>query len=225
MLRRRRSNGAATRAESAVKPSRLAIATELAGFRNPVDGRDGTTSASASHAATSTPIFQTATFDCSEQTEYDYTRSGNPTRDALQELCRRVEHASAAFAFTSGMAALAATLRLLRPGDTVLASQDIYGGTHRLLRHAATRSGLTVRHVVTWDLAAVEAALDAAPQTRMVYIESPTNPMARVSDIRAIAALCTARGALLCVDNSVMSPVLSTPLDLGADIVAHSATK
>jgi len=179
----------------------------------------------AASASTSTPIFQTATFDCSEQGAYDYTRSGNPTRDALQELCRRVEHATAAFAFTSGMAALAATLRLLRPGDTVLASADIYGGMHRLLRHAAVAASLDVRLVPTWELAAVEAALDGAPGARMLCMESPTNPMMRVSDVRGIGALCAVRGVLLCVDNSVLSPVLCTPLDLGADIVVHSATK
>ena len=136
-----------------------------------------------------------------------------------------MEHASAAFAFTSGMAALAATLRLLRPGDTVLASQDIYGGTHRLLRHAATRSGLTVRHVVTWDLAAVEAALDAAPQTRMVYIESPTNPMARVS--RHSRDRGAVHGARCCSVWTILSCRQCSPhhWTSGADIVVHSATK
>jgi cystathionine beta-lyase len=198
---------------ASARPSRLALASELAGFRGSHDGGTG---------AASTPIYQTSTFDVSEQSSFDYTRSGNPTRDALQDLCRRIEHASASFTFTSGMAALAAVVRLLRPGETVIASKDIYGGMHRLLR---STQGVEVEFIATWDLAAVEETLLSTRRCAMVCIESPSNPMMKVSDIRAIAALCQQHGALLCIDNSVMSPALSTPLDLGADIVVHSATK
>ena len=105
------------RTSSEMPNKRLALATELAGFRSQHDGGTG---------AVSVPIFQTSTFDCADQNQFDYTRSGNPTRDALEELCARIDHASSAFAFTSGMAALTAVLRLLRPGETVLASSDIY---------------------------------------------------------------------------------------------------
>ena len=213
------SSTTTTSAAAAKRPpsGRLALATELASFRGSQQ-HDST-------GAVSTPIYQTSTFDVSDQSTFDYSRSGNPTRDALQEICRRIEHATGAFAFTSGMSALSATLRLLKPGETVLASRDIYGGMHRLLRHAADHAGINVEFVPTWDLEGFEHALSGATRCAMVCLESPTNPMMRISDIRAIAALCKQHGALLCVDNSVMSPALSTPLDIGADIVIHSATK
>jgi len=175
---------------------------------------------------TTVPIFQTSTFD-DPSGEYDYSRSGNPTRDALQELCRRVEgnEAVSSFAFTSGMSALSATLRLLKPGDIVLASKDLYGGMHRLLTHCVEHSGLDVRFVETWDLSKFKKELHSSSRVRMVFLESPTNPMMHVSDIRELAKLTHARAALLAVDNSIMTPVLSKPLDLGADLVIHSATK
>ena len=110
------------------------------------------------------------------------------SRHALEELCARAEGAQAAFTFTSGMAALAATLRLLKPGDSVIASEDIYGGMHRLLRHCASHSGLTVKFVPTWDLAEVERVLEETPRSRMVCVESPTNPMMRVR--YAVHAFC-----------------------------------
>eukprot|EP00038_Savillea_parva_P014266 m.10468 g.10468 ORF g.10468 m.10468 type:complete len:1026 (+) comp2750_c0_seq2:148-3225(+) len=200
-----------------IAEARVSIATELAGFTPHIPA--------AALSAVSTPIFQTATFDCHDQDELDYTRSGNPTRHALEELCCRVEHAQAAFAFTSGMAALTAVTRLLSPGDEILASKDIYGGMHRLLRHNAKHSGVPVKFVETWDIAKVEELLETNPSVRMICLESPTNPLMRVSDIRRLAVLAKSHGVLLCVDNSVMSPVLSSPLDLGADIVVHSATK
>eukprot|EP00037_Helgoeca_nana_P015492 m.144598 g.144598 ORF g.144598 m.144598 type:complete len:1025 (+) comp23042_c0_seq1:94-3168(+) len=203
--------------DDTVAATRMSIATELAGFTATIDP--------AALSAVSTPIFQTATFDVVDQGKLDYTRSGNPTRHALEELCCRIEHAQSAAAFTSGMAALSAVVRLLVPGDEVIASKDIYGGMHRLLRHHAKHSGVGVNFVETWDVAKVEEMLLAKPTVRMICLESPTNPMMRVSDIRRLGALAKLHGALLCVDNSVMSPVLSTPLDLGADIVVHSATK
>mmetsp|Transcript_28928 Transcript_28928/g.86837 ORF Transcript_28928/g.86837 Transcript_28928/m.86837 type:complete len:1028 (+) Transcript_28928:58-3141(+) len=210
-------SGALGEVNDVAATARVSIATELAGFSPQID--------TAALSAVSTPIFQTATFDVTEQGELDYTRSGNPTRHALEELCSKVEHAQSATAFTSGMAALTAVLRLLIPGDEILASKDIYGGMHRLLRHHAKHSGITVTFIETWDFPKVEEALLAKPAVRMICLESPTNPLMRVTDIRRVSALARANGALLCVDNSIMSPVLSTPLDLGADIVIHSATK
>lgn len=194
------------------RSKRVGLGTELAGFRAQIP-------AAAQTGSVATPLFQTSTFDVSDQSVYDYTRSGNPTRQALEELCSTIEHGEAAFAFSSGMAALNAVLRLLQPGDGVLASRDIYGGMHRLLRHSAVHSGLDVHFAETWDLHAVEQLLDSQPNIRMLCVESPSNPLMRVSDLRALAALAHRRGALLCVDNSVMSPVLSQPLRLGADIV------
>jgi cysteine-S-conjugate beta-lyase len=133
--------------------------------------------------------------------------------------------AVSSFAFTSGMSALSATLRLLKPGDIVLASKDLYGGMHRLLTHCVEHSGLDVRFVETWDLSKFKKELHSSSRVRMVFLESPTNPMMHVSDIRELAKLTHARAALLAVDNSIMTPVLSKPLDLGADLVIHSATK
>ena len=112
--------------------------------------------------------------------EFDYTRSGNPTRHALEELCGRIEKAHSAYAFTSGMAALASILRLLQPGDTVLASADIYGGMHRLLKYNAAHTGLDVKFVETWDLDAVRRVLQKTPNVRMLCVESPTNPQMKV---------------------------------------------
>ena len=133
--------------------------------------------------------------------------------------------AVSSFAFTSGMSALSASLRLLKPGDQILASKDLYGGMYRLLIHAAEHSGLEIHFVETWDLKRFQKALDSSSKIRMVFLESPTNPMMHVSDIKSIAKLTHARGALLAVDNTIMSPVLSKPLDLGADLCIHSATK
>jgi len=142
-----------------------------------------------------------------------------------QELCGRIEKAQKAFAFSSGMAALGAVLRLLQPGDAVIASSDIYGGMHRLLTYAVKHQGIIVKFVPTWDLARVNQVLVETPNTRMLCVESPTNPLMKVSDIRGLATVAHEHGALLSVDNSIMSPLLSQPLALGADIVIHSATK
>lgn len=176
--------------------------------------------------ATSTPLYQTATFkqiSATEGGQYDYTRSGNPTRDALQRLLAKVEGAAHALTFSTGMAALAAVTRLLEAGQEIVAGDDIYGGTDRLLSRVVSKAGFVVKRVDTSDLEAVQAAV--GPKTRVVIMESPTNPRALISDIRAIAGIAHAAGALLLVDNSIQSPVLSKPLELGADIVMHSATK
>ncbi|XP_078433769.1 cystathionine beta-lyase [Wolffia australiana] len=192
------------------------ISTILTGFDNGSDPYD----------ALSTPLYQTATFKQPSATEngpYDYTRSGNPTRDVLESLLAKLEKADKAFCFTSGMAALAAVTRLLETGSEIVAGDDIYGGSDRLLSKVVPKQGIHVRRVNTSDLAEVSSAI--GPNTRLVWLESPTNPRLQISDIRRISELAHAHDAIVLVDNSIMSPVLSRPLELGADIVMHSATK
>ena len=184
------------------------------------------------------PIYQTATFVQPSSTEfgaYDYTRSGNPTRTALEKQVAMLEGAHAAFAFGSGTAALAAVTRLLRAGDELLVGEDIYGGMHRLVsRVTSALHGVRVTFVDTTDLERVRAAI--GPQTRMLHMETPSNPLMRITDVRALAQLLAggagsgrAAGAqqpvLLSIDSTMMSPILQRPLTLGADIVVHSATK
>jgi cystathionine beta-lyase len=173
-----------------------------------------------------TPIYQTATFEqetAAEFGRYDYSRSGNPTRTVLEDQLARLENGSRAFAFASGMAAVSTALKLAGPGDEVLAGHDLYGGTYRLLSRLVERKSIVVRHASS---AAVESFREAmTPRTRLVLVESPTNPLMDIVDIRSLAALAHERGALLCVDNSLMSPALQRPLAHGADVAVHSATK
>ncbi|KAK4580946.1 hypothetical protein RGQ29_024560 [Quercus rubra] len=178
------------------------------------------------YEAMSTPLYQTATFKQPSATEngpYDYTRSGNPTRDALESLLAKLDKADRAFCFTSGMAALAAVSHLVGTGEEIVAGDDLYGGTDRLLSKVIPKKGIVVKRVNTSDLDEVASAI--GPWTKLVWLETPTNPRQQISDIRKIAEMAHAHGALLMVDNSIMSPVLSQPLTLGADIVMHSATK
>jgi cystathionine beta-lyase len=176
----------------------------------------------------SSPPSQTATFGQASATEggaeYDYTRSGNPTRAQLEAQVADLEGGDAAFAFTSGMAALAAVLRLVPAGGHVVAGDDLYGGTSRLLERVAPGVGVSVSNVDTCDVAAVKAALQPG-RTVLVMLESPTNPRMQVADLRALASVAHAAGALVCVDNSVMAPTFQRPLDLGADLSMTSATK
>ncbi|XP_058747017.1 cystathionine beta-lyase, chloroplastic-like isoform X1 [Vicia villosa] len=178
------------------------------------------------YGAVSPPLYQTATFtqpSAIENGPYDYTRSGNPTRDVLESILAKLDKADRAFCFTSGMAALTAVVHLLKSGDEILAADDLYGGADRLLSQVVPRSGVLVKRVNTSDLDEVASAF--GPKTKLVWLESPTNPRIQISDIRKIAEMAHAHGALVLVDNSIMSPVLSQPLELGADIVMHSATK
>ncbi|KAH7423220.1 hypothetical protein KP509_12G044700 [Ceratopteris richardii] len=178
------------------------------------------------YGALSTPLYQTATFKQPGATEfgpYDYTRSGNPTRTTLESLLAKLEGAHKAFCFNSGMAALTTVTHLANAGDEIVVGDDIYGGSDRLLSHVAPRAGLTVKRVDTTNLQEVRAAI--GPKTKIVWLESPTNPRLMVSDIREISKIAHEHGALVMVDNSIMSPVLSKPLELGADIIMHSATK
>ena len=173
-----------------------------------------------------TPIYQTATFrqeDATEFGEYDYCRSGNPTRAVVEKHIAALESGTRGFCFATGLAAIAAVTRLVVPGEEIVACDDLYGGTYRLFSRILARRGITVRYADFRDLTAVAAAINH--NTRLVYLETPTNPLLQVIDIRAIAEIAHRRGALVCVDNSTMSPYLQRPLELGADIVLHSATK
>jgi cystathionine beta-lyase len=174
----------------------------------------------------STPIYQTATFEQGHTDsfgEYDYSRSGNPTRSVLEKHLATLENGTRGFCFSSGMAAIATVTKLLRSGDEILADNDLYGGTCRLFSKVIDRNGIRVRYADAQAPELFEQQITA--RTKLIYVESPTNPLLRVIDLRRMAALAHAHGALLCVDNSAMSPYLQNPLDLGADIVLHSATK
>jgi len=175
---------------------------------------------------TATPIYQTATFEQEHADrfgDFDYSRSGNPTRKVLEDHVATLEGGTRGFAFASGMAAITAVARTLRAGDEILADSDLYGGTCRLFTRVLERGGVTARYADAGDLATFAARI--TPNTRLIYVESPTNPLLRVLDLRALAALAHAHDALLVVDNSLMSPYLQRPLELGADVVLHSATK
>jgi cystathionine gamma-synthase len=178
-----------------------------------------------STGAVITPIYQTSTFAQSsvgEHQGYDYSRSGNPTRAALEDCLAGLEGAAHGSAFASGLAAEDAILRLLNPGDHVLIGNDFYGGTYRLLSQVHTRVGIGCTPV-----ALTEADLLAAwqPNTRMVWVETPSNPLLRIADIAALAELAHGRDALLVVDNTFATPYLQRPLARGADVVIHSTTK
>jgi cystathionine beta-lyase len=178
------------------------------------------------YGATAPPIYQTATFrqpGATEFGEYDYSRTANPTRALAEQQIAALEGGAFACAFASGMAALVAVTRLVKAGEEILAGEDLYGGTVRLLSRVAPGLGLRVRHVDTTDPAAVAAAV--SPETRLLLVETPTNPLLRIADLARLAEIAHARGALLAVDNSLLSPCLQRPLALGADLVIHSATK
>ncbi len=194
----------------------LRPATYLAGVR-PLPGDP--------YRASSVPIYQTATFaqeSADGDGPYDYTRSGNPTREALEGVLARLDGAAAALAYGSGVAALAAVARLAEGGE-VVAGDDLYGGTYRLLSAILPDAGVAVRYADAADLGAVAAAI--TPRTRLVMIETPTNPLLHIADLAAIARLAHAEGALLAVDGSLATPLRQRPLALGADLVIHSATK
>lgn len=178
------------------------------------------------YGSVSTPIYQTATFrqtTASEVGEYDYTRSGNPTRTLLEQQLAALEGGSYACAFASGMAAITAVTRLVNCDEEIIAGDDLYGGTVRLLENLRERQRIRITYVDTSDLRAFKAAL--TPQTRLVLIETPSNPLFRISDIRKLAQTTRETGAILAVDNSMLSPIFQQPLLLGAHIVIHSATK
>lgn len=176
--------------------------------------------------AISVPIYQTATFvqeAPGEHKGFDYSRSNNPTRQALEQLIAALEHGTTGLAFASGLAAIDTVIKLLKAGDEIVAVDDIYGGAYRLFTHVYEKFGIGIRYVDTTDASNIQKAV--TPATRLIWIESPTNPTLKVSDIAAIAKIAKANDCLLCVDNTFATPVLQNPLDQGADIVIHSATK
>ncbi|KAH6899068.1 Cys/Met metabolism PLP-dependent enzyme-domain-containing protein [Thelonectria olida] len=181
------------------------------------------------YGASSIPIYQSATFKQSSasggQQEYDYTRSGNPTRTHLERHVAKIMNANRALAVSSGMGALDVITRLLRPGDEVITGDDLYGGSHRLLTYLAANQGIVVHHVDTTTVESVQARV--SEKTAMVLLETPTNPLIKIVDIPSIAALVHDINpkALVVVDNTMLSPMLANPLDMGADITYESGTK
>src|SRR5580765_3058518 len=176
--------------------------------------------------AISVPIYQTSTFvqeAPGENKGYDYARSGNPTRAALEKLIASLEGGAVGSAFASGLAAIDAVVKLLKSGDEILAVDDIYGGAFRLFTHIYEKFGIKINYVDTTNAENVFNAI--TPNTKLIWIETPTNPTLKISDIEAIAKIAKAHHCLLCVDNTFASPALQQPLSLGADIVVHSATK
>jgi len=171
----------------------------------------------------STPIYQTATFRVGEDNEYDYTRSGNPTRTVLEEQLARVEGGRHALSFSSGMAAIATACALASAGEEIVACVDLYGGTYRFLSDVASRNGIRLRYVDTSDPRTHESIFESRP--RLVLVETPSNPFQRVTDLDRLGRLASESGAIFAVDNSLMSPYLQRPLDNGAHLVIHSATK
>ncbi|MDR1397918.1 MAG: PLP-dependent aspartate aminotransferase family protein [Desulfarculales bacterium] len=176
--------------------------------------------------AVSVPIYQSATFvhpGMGQSTGFDYSRVQNPTRASLEQAVARLEEGSDALAFSSGMAAIAALMELFAPGDHIIASDDLYGGTIRLFDNISRKNGLVFDYANTGDLHAVAARL--TPRTKAVFVETPTNPLLRVTDIAALSAELAGRDILLIVDNTFLTPYFMRPLALGADIVMHSGTK
>jgi len=177
-------------------------------------------------AAISVPIYQTSTFVQEApglNKGYDYARTGNPTRTVLENLVAQLEGGHTGVAFGSGLAAIDAVIKLLQSGDEVIAVDDIYGGAYRLFEQVYRKFGIHVNYVDTTNVEAVFNAL--TPKTKLIWIETPTNPTLKITDIQAIAKIAKAQGCLLCVDNTFASPALQKPLSLGADLVIHSGTK
>lgn len=176
--------------------------------------------------AISVPIFQTATFahpGVGESTGYDYTRQQNPTREHLENILTRMEEGVDAMAFSSGMAAISAVMEIFSPGDHIIASDDLYGGSHRLFHHISIKNGISFDLVDTTDLSLIEPLI--RPNTRALFIETPTNPMMQVTDLAGVAEIARKHQLLLMVDNTFLTPYFQKPLKLGADIVIHSGTK
>jgi len=176
--------------------------------------------------AISVPVYQTSTFVQEApgvNKGYDYARTNNPTRAVLEQLLAKLENGHTGIAFSSGLAAIDAVVKLLKSGDEIIAADDIYGGAFRLFTRVYEKFGITVNYV---DATSVENIFEAiSHRTKLIWIETPTNPTLKIADIEAISKIARASGCLLCVDNTFATPVLQQPLLLGADIVVHSATK
>ncbi|MBA2874983.1 cystathionine beta-lyase [Thermaerobacillus caldiproteolyticus] len=182
-----------------------------------VDEQTGAVSVPIQHAST----FHQADFDTFGK--YDYSRSGNPTREALEETIAELEGGVRGFAFSSGMAAISTAFLLLSKGDHVLVTEDVYGGTYRIITDVLSRFGIEYTFVDMTDLH--EVASHIRPNTKVIYVETPSNPLLKITDIRGIVKLAKANGCLTFLDNTFMTPALQRPLDLGVDVVLHSATK
>ncbi len=193
------------------------IATQAAQIGLEWDSRTG---------AVTVPIYQTATFrhpGLGQSTGYDYSRSGNPTRQSLEAGIARLDGAARGFAYSSGMAAITSLLFLFSRGDHIVVTEDLYGGTYRLFEQIFNQFGLEFTYVDTSDASLVEAAI--RPNTRALFVESLTNPLLKVADIRLLSTLCRQRGLLCIVDNTFLTPYLMRPLELGADIAIYSGSK
>jgi cystathionine gamma-lyase len=205
----------AARGANAARPPRIdTLAVHAGQHPEPVTG------------AVMTPVFLTSTYaqkGPGEHSGFEYSRTQNPTRFALEANLAALEGGSWGLAFNAGLAASTAVMSLLDAGDHVVAGDDLYGGTFRLFDKVFRRMGLSFTYVDARDPAAVAAAI--GPRTRLCWIETPTNPLLRLYDIRAVARACRPRGVRLCVDNTFMTPYFQRPLQLGADLVVHSTTK
>ncbi|GIP38743.1 cystathionine beta-lyase MetC [Paenibacillus sp. J31TS4] len=193
------------------------FATRLIHFGSEIDRTTG---------AASFPIYQTSTFhhfDLEHPPVHDYTRSGNPTRQALEDYIATLEGGARGFAFASGMAAISAACFLLSAGDHLICTEDVYGGTYRLLTTILSRMNIETTFVDMTDLEQVKAAL--RPNTKAVFLETPSNPTLKITDIRAVAGWAKENGLLTMLDNTFMTPYHQRPIELGIDIVLHSATK
>ncbi|WP_350344000.1 aminotransferase class I/II-fold pyridoxal phosphate-dependent enzyme [Proteinivorax tanatarense] len=176
--------------------------------------------------AVTVPIYQTSTYTQSApgvHKGFEYSRTGNPTRQALEKLIADLEEGSDGFAFSSGMAAISSVLMLFNSGDHIIFGDDLYGGTHRVINHVFKNFGIESSFVDSSNLQDVKEAIK--PNTKAIFIETPSNPMMKVTDISSIAKISKESNLLLIVDNTFMTPYLQKPLNLGADIVLHSATK
>ena len=179
-----------------------------------------------STGAIMTPIYQTSTYVQEApgvNKGFEYARSQNPTRKALEEAYALIENGKFGLAFSSGVAATDAVIKLLSPGDQVIAANDMYGGTYRMFTKIFAKYGIEFTYVDTTDVLNIEKAI--TPKTKLIWIETPTNPLMNITDIEAVASIAKKANAWLCVDNTFASPYLQNPLDFGADIVMHSATK
>jgi cystathionine gamma-synthase len=176
--------------------------------------------------AVSVPIFQSATFahpGVGLSTGYDYSRLQNPTREHLEKTVAQLENGIDALAFSTGMAAVTALMEFFSPGDHIISSDDLYGGSHRLFNHISAKNGLSFDFADTSDISNISPLI--RPETKAIFVETPTNPMMQVTDLAAVSELCKKHGLLLIVDNTFLTPYFQKPLDLGADIVVHSGTK
>jgi cysteine-S-conjugate beta-lyase len=195
----------------------MKFATKLIHSGQTIDPRTG---------ALGMPIYQTSTFrqqSLDNFGKYDYARSDNPSREALEEAVAALEGGNRGFAFASGMAAISSTLLIFSPGDHLVVCDDVYGGAYRVLTQIFSRLGIQSTFVDATSVAAIEAAI--RPETKGIYLETPSNPLIKITDLKAVATIARSRGLITMVDNTFMTPYLQRPLELGCDIVLYSGTK